>query len=234
MVFSNVDRGQYRSKTDQIVENLTEMILTGRLENEEVLPPENDMCSNLGISRSIFREAMKVLASKGLIEIRQGLGTIVRAPGENVPSEALSNFIQLNQISPFQIMEVRTPLEIEIAGLAAERRKEKNLEAMRKSLDIMRTNSSDFSACIKADEEFHRSMVASTENTLFVILLRAIGKYFYYLKEVTLQFGVDKVIYEHDAVFQAIESRDSVQARLLMKRHMEATIEDLHRLNTAH
>lgn len=60
-----------QSKTEQVIENLTESILTGDLENDSVLPPEQEMCKRLGVSRSIFREAMKILATKGLVEIRE-------------------------------------------------------------------------------------------------------------------------------------------------------------------
>jgi DNA-binding FadR family transcriptional regulator len=79
-----------QSKTEQVIESLTELILTGDLENKTVLPPEAEMCRRLGVSRSIFREAMKILGAKGLAEVRQGFGTIVKAPGEDVPAEALS------------------------------------------------------------------------------------------------------------------------------------------------
>lgn len=229
----NMDRfitKRYQSKTDQVVETLTELILTGNLENEAVLPPENDMCLKLGVSRSIFRESMKILAAKGLVEIRQGVGTVIKAPGEKVPAEALSNFIQLNQLSPFQVMEIRAPLEIEIAGLAAERRKQKHIETMREALQKMQDNSDNSEICIRADEEFHKAMVISTENILFTILMRSIGRFFNYLQQVTIQFGVEKVIVEHSKIFDAIQASDIQLARQVMKAHMDATVADLHKL----
>ena len=216
-----------QSKTEQVVETLTELILTGDLENNSVLPPEKEMCSRLGVSRSIFREAMKILEAKGLAEIRQGFGTVVKAPGESVPAEALSNFIHLNQISLFQVMEIRAPLDVEVARLAARRRKQKHLESMEQTLAIMRCNQDNSAAFAQADHDFHRILVTATENPLFVIIARSAEKFVKLLREVTVQFGTGKVIREHQAILDAVRSGNAAAAAAAMDSHLRATIKDL-------
>jgi GntR family transcriptional repressor for pyruvate dehydrogenase complex len=218
-----------QSKTEQVIETLTELILTGDLENNSVLPPEKEMCSRLGVSRSIFREAMKILGAKGLVEIRQGFGTVVKAPSENVPAEALSNFIHLNHISLFQVMEIRAPLDVEIARLAARRRKKKHLEAMEQTLELMRARQRDQDAFAQADHDFHRILVTATENPLFIIITRSAERFVKYLRKVTVQFGTDKVIREHQAILDAVRSGKAAAAAAAMGAHMSATIKDLKR-----
>jgi GntR family transcriptional repressor for pyruvate dehydrogenase complex len=219
-----------QSKTEQVIESLAELILTGDLENNAILPAENEMCRRLGVSRSIFREAMKILGAKGLVEVRQGFGTIVKAPGEDVPAEALSNFIHLNQISLFQVMEVRGPMDVEIARLAARRRKKKHIEAMEATLDVMKASRGDHDAFIQADHDFHRILVTATENPLFIILVRSVEKFVKYLRTVTYQFGTEKVLREHKAILEAVKSGNADAAGKAMEVHMEATIKDLRRL----
>lgn len=230
MIGKTLFRKPVRSKTEQVIETLTELILTGDLDNESVLPPEKEMCDRLGVSRSIFREAMKILAAKGLVEIRQGSGTVVKAPGEDVPAEALSNFILLNEVSLFQVMEVRAPLDVAIARLAAVRRKDKHLEAMGTTIDTMCSHKDDAEAFVQADNDFHRSLVTATENPLFVILFRSVERFLKHLRKVTLQFGTDKVIREHRAILEAVRAEDGEAAAEAMGVHMEATIRDLKRL----
>jgi GntR family transcriptional repressor for pyruvate dehydrogenase complex len=220
-----------QSKTAQVIETLTELILTGDLGNNSMLPPEQEMCRRLGVSRSIFREAMKILAAKGLAEIRQGLGTVVKAPGENVPAEALSNFIHLNQISLFQVIEIRAPLDVEIARLAARRRTKKHIEVLKSTLEAMQSRENDRHAFVQADHDFHRVLATATENPLFVIMFLSLEKFVRYMREVTIQFGTDKVIRGHRAIFEAVRDGNAAAAAEAMSAHMESTIRDVRRLD---
>ncbi len=220
-----------RSKTEQLIESLTELILTGELENNSMLPPEQEMCRRLGVSRSIFREAMKILAAKGLAEIRQGSGTVVKAPGEDVPAEALSNFIHLNEIPMSQVIEVRAPLDVEIARLASRRRTKKHIEALEATLEVMRTHEKDREAFVQADHDFHRALAVATQNALFVIMFLSLEKFVRYMRDATAQFGTAKVIRGHRAIFEAVRDGDPQTAAAAMSAHMESTIRDVRRLD---
>ena len=63
------------SRTEMVIERITEFIFSGQYSVGEILPPEKKLCEMFGISRSIMREAVKVLAAKGLLEVKQGSGT---------------------------------------------------------------------------------------------------------------------------------------------------------------
>ena len=78
------------SKGGQVVDAIAQMILTGDLEVGEKLPPEQILADQLGVSRTILRESMKTLAARGLIEIKQGSGTTVARPGDDVTVDIFS------------------------------------------------------------------------------------------------------------------------------------------------
>lgn len=155
---------------------------------------------------------------------------MVKVPGEDVPAEALSNFIHLNQLSLFQVMEVRAPLDVEIARRAAQRRKSRHIEALETTIETMSSHMNDNETFVQADHEFHGVLVSATENPLFIIITRSIEKFLKHLRKVTLQFGMEKVIVQHRAILEAVKAGDSDAAAAAMGVHMESTIRDLKRL----
>jgi len=232
MKYAAIDGLRPQSKTEQIVETVAEMILAGELGHDASLPPENEMCERLGVSRSIFRESMKILAAKGLVEIKQGLGTKVSIPHEDFPAEALSNYIQLREISLLQVMEVRRPLEIEITRLAAKRRTTADLKTMEDSVRMMRDNPQDLRICIQADHAFHDALVSAAKNMIFTILMRSMSTFFMHLRKITIEFGADTMIKQHDAVLKAIREKKASAAASAMEVHMRYTLRDIQRLST--
>jgi GntR family transcriptional repressor for pyruvate dehydrogenase complex len=162
----------FQSRTDLVVDKITNSIINGELLDGELLPPENQLCEIFGISRSILREAIRALASKGLVEVKQGHGTSVRLPKIEIPEEAVRNFLMANKLSLLQLMEVRTPIEVEVARLAAERREEKHLNIMERSLQIMNDDSNSVEVYADADEAFHKAIIDASNNPLFGIMIR--------------------------------------------------------------
>jgi GntR family transcriptional repressor for pyruvate dehydrogenase complex len=126
-------------------------------------------------------------------------------------------------------MEVRAPLDVEIAKLAARRRKKKHIEAMEATIAAM-ASSIGHEAFVQADHDFHRILVTATENPLYVILVRSVEKFVKYLRTITYQFGTEKVVREHKAIFEAVKSGKADAAGRAMQVHMDATIKDLRRL----
>ena len=229
---NNIPKIKHQSKTDQVINKITDLILSGRLEKNKLIPPENILCERLGVSRSILRESMKMLAAKGMVEIKQGYGTFVRVPKENVAEEALSIYMQTNKVTLIQLMEVRIPLEKEIARLAALRRKEEHLEAMEETFKVMERYGKDLKKCVKADTDFHQILVASTENPVFGIISRSIIQLLKHSRQVTISYyGVEKVIREHKAIKEAIRKRDAKSALLSMETHMKSALNDLKRFS---
>lgn len=187
----NDSRVKSQSRTDLIIEKITELILSGELADGELLPPEPKLCEMFGVSRSILREAVRVVSAKGLLEVKQGRGTIARIPKNDIPEEAIGNYLKTNPISLLQLMEVRGPIEIEIAKLAAQNRKEKHLVLMEASFKVMRSDSKTVADFAEADTAFHNALISATKNPLFGIIARSINHYLQISRQLTIRhFGV--------------------------------------------
>ncbi|SDB62808.1 FCD domain-containing protein [Pseudomonas sp. NFACC23-1] len=118
-----------RSLVDQALEQLRRRISDGVWGVGQRLPTEPELVAELGISRNTVREAMRVLAFSGLIEIRQGDGSYVRAV-----VDPLDTLKVLSRCSLEQARETRHILEVEAIGLAALRRTDEDLLALRRAL----------------------------------------------------------------------------------------------------
>jgi GntR family transcriptional repressor for pyruvate dehydrogenase complex len=216
---------RFQSRADLIVDKITNSIINGELSDGELLPPENQLCEVFGISRSILREAIRVLVSKGLVEVKQGHGTFVRLPKIEVPEEAVRNFLMTNKLSLLQLMEVRTPIEVEVARLAAERREEKHLDSMEKSFQIMSTDSNSVEEYADADEAFHKAIIDASGNPLFGIMIRSIMGNLHISRQLAIRhFGIEAVIQEHGGIFEAIKNRQPSVTATKMKEHMEGAL----------
>jgi len=216
----------FRSKSENVVETIADLILSGDLPNDVTLPTESELCDNLGVSRSVLREAMKMLAAKGLVQVKQGVGTVVKRPSEYVSIEALHNYIQLNQVSLGHVMEIRVPIEIETAKLAAKNRTQQHLDAMEETLIEMQNNKDRLDACVEADHAFHEALVSSTGNPLFLIVTHSIAKFFGFLRVVTIG-SIEETIEQHRGILEAVRKKNAQAAASAMVRHMKSTEKDL-------
>lgn len=220
-----------RSKNETVVELLSDLILTGRLPKGRLIPPESELCDELGVSRSVLRESMKILQAKGLVRVRQGSGTVVAGPPVAVPTEALRNYLVLGQISLTAILEVRAPIEIEVARLAANRRSPDQLKRLKQTISIMGDAGGDLDLVLTADHAFHGALIEITGNPLFGILNSAMDGYFSRLRSETLRLGPQRIVRQHRAIFEAIANQDPEAAAAAMRQHMDATRSDLAKLH---
>jgi DNA-binding FadR family transcriptional regulator len=227
----NVLKIKPQSRSDLVVENITKSIINSELSDGELLPSENKLCEMFGVSRSILRESIRVLASKGLVKVRQGYGTLVCAPKDHIPEEAFRNYLHMNSISLIQLMEVRKPIEIEIARLAAVRRKEEHVKLMEQSLQIMQCHTKDIRKYVEADDEFHKALVEATGNPIFGIIIRSIIQYLHLSRRLTISnYGIDIVIAQHGAILESIKKKEISSAAKNMKVHMDVTLTNLKKL----
>ncbi|MDX9667008.1 FadR/GntR family transcriptional regulator [Pseudomonas sp. P5_152] len=157
-----------RSLVDQALEQLRLRINTGSWTVGQRLPTEPELAAELGISRNTVREAMRVLAFSGLIEIRQGDGSYLRAV-----VDPLDTMKALSRCSHEQARETRHILEVEAIGLAALRRTDEDLVALREALTVSGTHyHGDLDSYIACDMVFHRRLVDAAHNPTLSELYR--------------------------------------------------------------
>ncbi|RHW29046.1 FadR family transcriptional regulator [Nocardioides immobilis] len=154
----------------QIVDNLGRRIVSGQYAPGESLSQES-LLDEFGISRTVLREAMRVLADKGLVSSRQRLGTQIaaRTSWRLLDSDML-RWLGSQPDDSFldQLAEVRAIVEPASARFAAERRSDEDVAKLRSALDAMATAAanSDAEAAIEADLAFHRALLDSMHNEL--------------------------------------------------------------------
>ncbi len=213
---------------DAVVERLTRAIVGGEIAEGETLPTEGELCEQLGVSRSVLREAIRVLSFCGLLEVKQGRGTIVCTPKESIPQDAIAMFVEANNVSLEHMMEFRAPIEVEVARLAALRRDDEQLRTMQDSLDTILSSLQSLETCIEADTAFHHALVAATGNPVFAITIHPISNLLRRSRILTIKhFGIEVVIEHHVTILDAVRRQDSEAAAVAMSLHMSHTSANL-------
>jgi DNA-binding FadR family transcriptional regulator len=163
-----------------VVAQIEEAILTGRIKTGQTLPSERDLKETFRISRGTLREALRVLEQKGLIEIRLGVGggSVVRDVDAGRVTESLGLLIRSQKVSLHHLAEFREAVEGSIAAQAAERRSASDIRKLKELLGVAR-------ACVEAggrrrneflevDKQIHMTIAATTQNPIYQSVLTSI------------------------------------------------------------
>src|SRR5215467_9286751 len=151
---------------EQITEQIEQQILRGDLRSGDRLPTERDLAEQFHVSRTAVREAMKILAQKGLVDMRPGRGTIVIDGAHEAMQDSIGLVmkLKLGEVGGSDnLVEVREILETEIAALAAARATEKEIASMREAVKVMDENLNNANAFIAADNRFHEALARATQ-----------------------------------------------------------------------
>lgn len=211
--------------SDQVVLELESLIVANRIAVGETLPSERDLATQFGVSRTVIREALRVLLAKSLIDVSNGRGTVVR---ELTPESAAESIKLLMRVQPGgmelgKVLEVRRLLEVHIAELAAERRTPPDLSALRYALDVAAERLGEPKAFVQADIDFHMGLARATQNELFPLILDALSSVLIDVRLIALRVPgtPERALAHHHAVFAAVGSGDSAGARRAMNAHMD-------------
>lgn len=206
----------------RVAKRIAQLIERGEVEPGQKLPSERDLADMLKVSRPTIREAMIALEVAGVIEVRTGSGIYVKEG-----QEGSLNLVKSEGIGPFDIFELRLMVEPEAAALAATRMTDAQLDQLRDLMQQMREQAQ--SASLEdIDQQFHIHIARSTENAAIVGTvewlwrLRGQSEMSAGFHRTILDEGVFPVIDEHDAVVEAITSRNPEAARQAMRDHLEA------------
>jgi GntR family transcriptional regulator, transcriptional repressor for pyruvate dehydrogenase complex len=207
--------------SDKVAELMRETILNRQLEPGTPLPSERELGEQFGVSRTVIREAVRALAAKGIVEVRTGSGLRVATVDESTALESLTWYIRGGQIEYPKVHEVRSTIEVEMAGLAAERRTAEQLQALKKAHAHFKSVVDDVEQATLADVEFHNVIAKATQNDLFSVLLVSIGEALIEVRHETLAVGSGKkTIAAHGRILARIEDRDPEGAREAMRDHL--------------
>ncbi|MDR7271707.1 DNA-binding FadR family transcriptional regulator [Pelomonas saccharophila] len=222
-----ITRRRPRTLALELVESLGNRIRAGQLQAGDKLPTEAAIMGEFEVSRTVVREAISKLQAAGLVETRHGIGTFVIGPGDG-PSFKITpeQFSTLQDV--IAVLELRIGLETEAAGLAAQRRSEANLVALRRALDAVIAAVEAGQDSVAADFQFHLEIARATQNSHFADLMATLGAQI--IPRARLEAATDmsaerlaymrRVNTEHENILDAIANQDAESARAAMRTHL--------------
>ncbi|MEO7115979.1 MAG: FadR/GntR family transcriptional regulator [Caldimonas sp.] len=211
--------------SDRLAARLGGQIDTGALRPGDRLPTEQRLAEAHGVSRTVVREAVHQLRSRGLVRSRQGSGVFVTAaPTEEALTLDLALIGSVDDV--LRVREVRRALEAESAALAAERATRAQVAGLRKALRAIDRSTTEQRDGVVEDLAFHRLLAEAAGNPHFARLLEFLGQYTHEAMRVTRRNDatrtefVEAVRAEHAAIVDAIAAGDPSSARRCALQHM--------------
>jgi GntR family transcriptional regulator, transcriptional repressor for pyruvate dehydrogenase complex len=226
--------GQVRSMgkgtlVERVGELLRESILSGSLVPGEKLPSESQLIEAYGVSRTVIREAVAALRSDGLVEARQGAGVFV-IEWQNQPNSPRISIDRSKLSSVLELLEIRTPLEIEAAGLAAIRRSPAQEEEILFCYATLVRRTELNQPIRDADFALHLAIADATNNPRFREFLETHGQSVIPKSEIVTDSQSDaerayhaQLNREHQNIVLAISRGDEDAAREAMRQHLKGS-----------
>jgi DNA-binding FadR family transcriptional regulator len=202
--------------TDEAIEKIKAMIVSGTLRAGDRLPKEADLAAELGLSRSSLREAVRALSLMNILDVRQGDGTYVTSLEPTLLLEALSFIVDFHRdATVLELLAVRRILEPAATAMAAERATDADLEELGKLLDSL-GESPSADELVANDLEFHRRIVACSGNSVLSSLVETMSApttRARVWRGLTQAGAWERTLAEHRAILHAMVLRDAEAAR---------------------
>jgi GntR family transcriptional repressor for pyruvate dehydrogenase complex len=205
-----------------VMQRLVEFIQIGSLQPGDVLPSQHELARQLSVSRPVLREAMQGLASIGLVEIRPGSGCYVGDPTRLTDPTTL--FEVLTHETALEVLEARMVVEVELAGLAAERATNVDFHHMETILRRLKRAVSRGQATAQITSDFHQVLDRAGHNAILYKMSQL-------LTRPRLAQGIrvehalpDIMAREYDShllLYESVRTRDPAVARRAMREHLE-------------
>ena len=205
-----------------VVAYIRQLIERGDLKAGEKLPPERELARLIGVSRASVRGGLGSLATVGVVEARRGAGTFVSEGPPLFDVNPLSIFSALHGIPQSELFETRRVIEIDLAGLAAERAGGEELAAISEEVMEMFASRDDVHRFLVHDIRFHRAVAAAARNPLMAAIMEMVADLFYEQRKSTVDRwrGAAEAAEQHRQIYQAIRAGDVDSARREMDEHL--------------
>jgi len=222
------------SAVSSVAKLLLDELSTGGFAPGTRLPAERELAASLNVGRSTLREAMAALDLLGIIEIRPGSGSYLRADSAELMPQALKWGLMLRQPGTQDLIEVREYLEVLAAKLAAGRATKDDIERLGGHLGRMQAAGAGIEEFVEADLAFHLEIATIARNSVLSDILHSVRSLLLAWFDRTLRVAgtMEETLAEHEAVFAAIKAKSPGRAEAAMKALMDAA--DLRLRNSLH
>jgi GntR family transcriptional repressor for pyruvate dehydrogenase complex len=226
------ERAQTRS--EGVTEAIVELVRSGGYAPGARLPSERDLALRLGVSRPTVRHAIGALVQMGVLEARQGAGTVVAATGQNVFKTPFEMLVLLDRPSLEDLYEVRELVEVHLAARAAERRTNADLAAIRAALDAMRDAIREPERQTDPNVAFHEAVARAAHLPILERFMASLHDSIRAGVEATrpgvrdpaASYGI------HERIYDAIARGSATDARRAMTVHMAMAVDELERADS--
>ena len=209
--------------TEEIVKRIISLITDLAMKPGDRLPTERELVARFGVGRSSIREAIKILKAIGIVRIVAGAGMFVGNGNLSLLAKPLSLGFLRGGRSTSELIEARRLLEVELAGLAAERASPEEVMSIKDRLAEMRAHRADVERYTESDIHFHLAVARGAHNEVLFDLLETLQHIIRKLmfKSIEEVEGRPSSIDEHVPICEAIAAHDSAGARAAMNDHLE-------------
>jgi len=215
-------------RVSQVADWLEQSILSGELATGAELPSEREISSQLGVSRTVVREALGRLSSLGLVRSIHGSGTRVEAPSSRQVALGYQRLLRRPDVKLEHLAAIRLPLETAIASLAAAQRTDDHLVRLEKAQKVLANPRRTLESHVKADVAFHTILADATGNPLFQVVLEPIAELLSESRRQTLEhYGAELAHRHHENILEAVRQRDREAAAQAMREHIDANYRHL-------
>ena len=211
---------------EQIIDQIAQLVAEGQLKPGDRLPSERELVERFKVSRASIREAISALEMMGLIEVRSGEGTYIRQVNIDSVVAPLAWMLFIEKDTDLELYEARKILEVQAAGLAAERADEDEINELFEALEVMRLDLQIQRLGEDADHHFHYTIAKATHNKILLRLMNTISD----TMRKTLKTSrsrlyedkstPEKLYQEHYFLYEAIKNHDAEGAQKLMLDHL--------------
>lgn len=226
-----IDKLPANNLAEQVMARLSADIRGGRLAPGARLPTEQALTTELGVSRTVVREAVAALRADGLIVTRRGSGAYVADPAAGPFRIAAPRATSLDDI--LDVMELRLSVEVEAAAFAAERASRRQVATIRAAWQSIETALKRGEGAVAEDFAFHRAIAEATGNSQFPRFLAYLGSHV--IPRQSVRLSVDtlaerrtylaRIQHEHSRIVAAISDGDVTEARRAMREHLTRSLD---------
>ncbi len=209
--------------TGDIYRKMVTHLIRGDWAAGERIPPERELCQQLGVGRASLREALKALEIMGMIETRLGDGTYVCQRSEFLSRPLLWAITSSSEPEVQELVEARKLIEIELAGLAAERATPSDLKEIGVQLDEMENSTDDVDRFQRSDIAFHLAIAQAAHNRILMNALLLIRNLLqnWIGSALQVQGVAQKAFVQHQRIFMGIAKKNASAARSEMRIHLQ-------------
>ncbi|HEY7415594.1 MAG TPA: FCD domain-containing protein [Ktedonobacteraceae bacterium] len=227
----------HRSLETRIVNYIRDLVEQGELIPGDRLPPERELATQLGVSRTVLREALATLAALGLVESRHGRGVFIVAGSMQATVQRLSLALSASGLAGqgqqnddaariHELFEIRRVLEGAAAEWAAQRASEEQITEMRavvqRDRKLRSATPPNRTLINELDGQLHALLAASTANRILVLLMATLLDELAISRSQSLLIPdrIARSLKQHEALIEAIAARNPVAARICMIDHL--------------